>query len=117
MCRYNNKVCVIIRATLSESHSNVENSTVVHAQRIMGKTALQHTTVVWYSGSYTSKHDKFMDNSIQVLWQKCLTLCTDIPYKAGMINHATMNKTAKITDAIFVWHAEWAPSTILTKTG
>ena len=31
------------------------------------KTALQHTTVVWYGGSCTNKHDKLTDTSIQVL--------------------------------------------------
>ena len=34
--------------------------------------------------------------------QKYSALFTDVP--AGMINHATMNETAKITDNIFIWH-------------
>ena len=28
------------------------------------------------------------------------------------MNHATMNKTAKITDTVFVWHMQWTPLTI-----
>ena len=37
------------------------------------------------------------------------------PYQAGMVNHAMMNKKVKITDTIFVWHMYWAPSTIPMK--
>ena len=41
---------------------------------------------------------------------------TVVLYLAGTVNRVTMNKTAKITDAVFVWHVQWAPSTIQTKT-
>ena len=37
-------------------------------------------------------------------------------YKAGIVNHAMMNKTAKSTDTIFVWDVQWAPSTKQMKT-
>ena len=50
-----------------------------------------YTTTVWYSGSCTNKHDKRMDTSIQVT-QKYLASFTDIPYKAGTVNHVTMNE-------------------------
>ena len=33
-----------------------------------------------------------------------------------MVNHATMNKLVKITDTMFVWYMQWAPSTIQMKT-
>ena len=59
---------MLIGASVSEPHSNMENGTVVHARRTAAKTALQHTTVVWYGGSCTNKHDKLTDTSIQVLY-------------------------------------------------
>ena len=34
------------------------------------------------------------------------------PYQAGTVNHATMSQLVKITDTIFVWHVQQAPSTI-----
>ena len=55
-----------------------KNGRVVHAQITVVKTGLQHTTVVWYGGSCTNKHDKLTDNSIQV--QKYPSLCPEIPY-------------------------------------
>ena len=36
-------------------------------EELQRKTGLQHTTTVWYGGSYTNKHDKRTDTSIQVL--------------------------------------------------
>ena len=41
---------------------------------------------------------------------------TVAPYKAGKVNHVTINKTTKIIATIFVGHVQWAPSTIQTKT-
>ena len=29
--------------------------------------------------------------------------------------HTTINKMAKITDTIFIWHVHWTPSTMQTK--
>ena len=57
----------IIGASLSEPHSNVENVRWSMREEPRRKTALQHTTVVWYGGSCTNKHDKLTDTSIQVL--------------------------------------------------
>ena len=54
-------------ASLSKPHSYMENGTAVHARITAAKMALQHTTVVWYGGSCTNKHDKLTDTSIQVL--------------------------------------------------
>ena len=34
----------------------------------------------------------------------------------GKVDHASMNKTAKITDTIFVWYMQWTPSTVQMKT-
>ena len=59
---------IIIGASLSEPHSNVENVRWSMREEPRRKTGLQHTTVVWYGGSCTNKHDKLMDTSIQVLW-------------------------------------------------
>ena len=64
------------------------------------KTGLQHTTVVWYRGSCTNKHDNLMDTSIQM--QKFSASFTDVPYLAGTVNHATKNETAKITVAPYL---------------
>ena len=36
-------------------------------EALQQKTGLQHTTIVWYGGSCTNKHDKLTDTSIQVL--------------------------------------------------
>ena len=36
-------------------------------EELRRKMGLQHTTVVWYGGSCTNKHDKLTDTSIQVL--------------------------------------------------
>ena len=47
---------------------------------------------------------------------KIMVKSTVAPYKAGMVNHATKNKMAKIIDTIFVGHVQWAPSTIQRKT-
>ena len=58
----------IIGASLSEPHSNVENVRWSMREEPRRKTGLQHTTVVWYGGSCTNKHDKLTDTSIQVLW-------------------------------------------------
>ena len=59
---------VVIGASLSEPHSNVENVRWSMREEPRRKTGLQHTTVVWYGGSCTNKHDKLTDTSIQVLW-------------------------------------------------
>ena len=58
----------IVGASLSEPHSNVENVRWSMSEEPQRKTGLQHTTVVWYGGSCTNKHDKLTDTSIQVLW-------------------------------------------------
>ena len=90
------------------------------------KLELQHTTTVWYSGSCTNKHNKLTDTSLQVVsnaklfsfiyWCSILGWygepCHEewtvkiivILYKAGTVNHATMNEMAKITETIFIWH-------------
>ena len=57
----------IVGASLSEPHSNVENVRWSMREEPRRKTALQHTTVVWYGGSCTNKHDKLTDTPIQVL--------------------------------------------------
>ena len=36
-------------------------------------------------------------------------------YLAGTVNHATIDKTAKVTDSIFVSHVQWILSIIETK--
>ena len=58
----------VVGASLSEPHSNVENVRWSMREEPRRKTGLQHTTVVWYGGSCTNKHDKLTDTSIQVLW-------------------------------------------------
>ena len=58
----------IVGASLSEPHSNVENVRWSMREEPRRKTGLQHTTVVWYGGLCTNKHDKLTDTSIQVLW-------------------------------------------------
>ena len=60
------------------------------------KTGLQHTTILWYSGSCTNKHVKFTDTSTQVLCNAKIFI-TVVPYLAIMVNHATKNETARIT--------------------
>ena len=72
---------MIFGASLCEPQFNVENGMVVHVQRIAAKTGLQHTITVWYSGSCTNKHDKFMDTSIQVLSDtRIWGSFTDVPF-------------------------------------
>ena len=86
------RVCMFITgASLSEPHSNMESGTVVHERRTVTKTRLQHTR---YGGSCKSKYDKLTYTYyIQVLVKrKYLALCTDAPYLAGTVNHATKNK-------------------------
>ena len=74
-------------------------------EELWEKMELQHTTTVWYNGSCTNKHDKLIDTSIQVLSNaKYSASFTDVPYQAGMVNHATINEMVKITDTIFIWH-------------
>ena len=57
-------------AILSDPHSNVENSTVVHEQRTAAKNGIathynmQFGTVVHI---HTNRHNKLMDTSIQML--------------------------------------------------
>ena len=69
---------MIFGASLCKPHSNVENSTVVHVQRIAG---LQHTIIFWYTGSCTNKHDKFMNTSMQVLSDTRISASfTDVPF-------------------------------------
>ena len=76
---------------------------------------------IWYGGLCTKNHSEKQDYNtfgtvlhvqtntinLQILSHKCqkyLASFTDIPYKAGTVNHATMNKMVKITDTIFVGH-------------
>ena len=47
-----------------QTHSNIENSTMVHVQRTVAKTGLQHTTTVGKVIHVTNKHNKLMDPSI-----------------------------------------------------
>ena len=66
---------------LGEPYCNVEMAQWSMHKEQRCKTELQHTTVVWYGGSYTNKHDKLIDTSIQVPCNaKILALCTDNPY-------------------------------------
>ena len=59
----------IIGVSLSEPHSYVENSMVVHARRTVAKNGIAtHYCIVWYGGSCTNKHNKLTDTSIQVLY-------------------------------------------------
>ena len=60
-------ILLLVGGSLGEPHSNMENGKVVHMQRTMVKNGIAHTTVVWYSGSCTNKHDKLTDTSIQLL--------------------------------------------------
>ena len=43
---------IIVKVSLSDPHSNMENATVIHVQRTTVKTELQPSIVVWYGGSY-----------------------------------------------------------------
>ena len=71
------------------------------------KIELQHI-IIWYGSSCTNKHDKLMGTSIQVLSSAIsystkneMTKNTVNPYWAGIVNHAMMNKTVKITGTMF----------------
>ena len=49
------------------------------------------------------KHNKLMNTFIQVLCNmKYSAFCTDISYKAGIVNHAMINKMANNTGTMFV---------------
>ena len=101
---------------------------VVHEQRTTAKTEfgavprVQTNTISLWTLPYKC-----------FVKQNYSALCTDIPYQAGMISHATNNETAKImvapyqadtvnhattnkmvkiTNTIFVQHVQWTPSTI-----
>ena len=113
-----NDVKSIVGASLSKLHTSgnlVGWSVHEEPQR---KTGLQHTTIVWYGGSCTNKHDKLMDTSIQVLsntkifdfiyWRSILgwysqpchkewmVKITVDPRKGGMVNHATKNEWQRL---------------------
>ena len=108
---------ILIRASLSELHSNVENGTVVYAQRITAKNRIAtYYCSLMYSGSCTNMMNLWILHYKYFTMQKYLASCTDIPYQAGTVNHATMNKTEKITDTMFVWHMQWRPLAIHMKT-
>ena len=101
-------------ASLIEPHCNIENSTVVHARRTESKNGIVTHSTVWYGGSCTSKRNKLMGTSIQVLSKAkmfgfiywCSMLCwysqpcheewmvkiTVDPYKAGTVNYSMYNE-------------------------
>ena len=54
--------------------------TTSHAGRTAARTGLQHTTVVWYGGSCTNKHNKLTDTSIQVLCNVYSVSFTNVLY-------------------------------------
>ena len=70
---------VIVGASLSEPHSYMESSAVLHALRTVMKNEI--ATHCCSFGTCINKHDKLMDTSIQVHRNaKILASFTDIPY-------------------------------------
>ena len=66
---------------------------VVHEQRTTAKNR------IWYSGSCTNTINLWTLPYKCFVKQNYSALCTDTPYQAGMVSHATNNETAKITVA------------------
>ena len=98
---------ILIEASLSELHSNMQNGMLVYVQRITAKNR-----IATYYCSF-----ELMDTSLQVLYNAKIFGFMYRHSILGWYSEPCHNeKAAKITDTMYVWHMQWTPLIIQMKT-